>query len=99
MNVPMKICPCCGTLVEVSRAEAIEAQVATWRAWCAENNVQLIPGDLVKEDLAAELVGTIGAGTLKNKRYEGKRPEYVKRGKTPLYALHMLAAWIIDGCP
>lgn len=83
----------------VSRGEAIEALVSEWRAWLRENGKILIPGDWIDEDLAAELVGTMKPGTLKNRRNEGKLPHYVHRGKKPLYQLHHFAGWIIDGCP
>lgn len=99
MTAATKICPCCGSIVPVSRSDAVEAQVAVWRMWLRENNKPLIPGDLVDEDLAAELVGTIQAVTFRNRRYQGQPPEYVRRGKRPLYQLHVLAGWIIDGCP
>lgn len=99
MNMPTKICHCCGSLVEVSRVEAIEAMVSEWRAWLRENGRVLIPGDLVDENLAAELVGTIEPVTFRNRRHDGRRPAFIRRGKTPLYQLHVLAGWIIDGCP
>ncbi|NMW23078.1 hypothetical protein HFP05_01260 [Rhodanobacter denitrificans] len=99
MNMPTKICHCCGSVVPVSRGEAIEALVSEWRAWLRENGKILIPGDWIDEDLAAELVGTMKPGTLKNRRNEGKLPHYVHRGKKPLYQLHHFAGWIIDGCP
>jgi hypothetical protein len=99
MSMPTKVCPGCGAVVEVPRMEAIEALLSEWRAWLRENGRVLIPGDLVDEDLAAELVGTIEPVTFRNRRHDGRQPAYLRRGKTPLYKLHALAGWIIDGCP
>ena len=63
------------------------------------NGAHLIPGDVVDENLAAKLVGTIEPATFRNRRHDGRKPAYTRRGKTPLYSLQVLAGWIFDGCP
>jgi hypothetical protein len=84
------LCPHCGQPMPTSRAEAIEARVATWRAWCGQNGRWVSPDDRVNEATAAELIGRTSF-TLRNWRSAGQPLPFVRvRGRIS-YRLRDLA--------
>lgn len=88
--IEQNLCPHCGQPMPTSRAEAIEAQVTTWRAWCRQNGRWVSPDDRVNEATAAELLGRTSF-TLRNWRSAGQPLPFVRvRGRIS-YRLRDLA--------
>lgn len=91
MNTLTKACPCCGTLVEMSHTEAVEARVKILRNLCVNRGWRVAGGDLVSEAIAADLLGK-SKGHLRNLRLGG-RPIPCRRVMGGwMYALGDLAA-------
>lgn len=91
MNTLTKACPCCGTLVEMSHTEVVEARVEILRSLCVNRGWRIVAGNLVSETIAAELLGK-SKGHLRNLRCGG-RPIPCRRVMGDwMYALEDLAA-------
>src|SRR6185312_13209573 len=87
------LCPHCGQPMPLSRAKAIEAQMAAWRTWCKQNGRWVSPDDRVNETTAAELLG-VSPFTMRNWRSARQPLSFVRvRGRIS-YRLRDLAMMI-----
>lgn len=75
--------------------ELLAERVAAFRAWCRDNGAGLMPGDEVREDVAARLLGR-SAETLRGYRNTDRRIPFRKSGGSPRYRLVDLAAFDIS---
>lgn len=88
------LCPNCGQPMPLSRAEAVEARVVSWRVWCRDNGRWVSPADdRVDENTAAELLG-VSPFTMRNWRSARQPLPFIRvRGRIS-YRLRDLAMMI-----
>lgn len=90
------ICPCCKGSGHVADAEdAIAARLDELKAYCRDRGAYVSPEGMVREPVAAELMG-LAPKTLTNWRSNGKALPYIKRAGRPLYSLGVIAAWLAE---
>ena len=96
MSALTQVCPCCGTVVAISRSQAIDMRIEMLRQECQQKCYRVVSGNLVSERVAANLLGK-SEGHLRNVRL-GKRTIPCRRvmGR-PMYALEDLAV-VLENC-
>jgi len=86
-------CPACGQ--PLPREDAIDARVQALRQYCEEHEYTIFPGDRVREDAAAKLVG-LEPGTLRNwfYRQDTRLPGERDRARRRMYRLEDVAKYL-----
>ncbi|WP_150291668.1 hypothetical protein [Sphingobium estronivorans] len=82
---------CGGTGREPGPANADISE--TLRAACIERGIWISPDGMVREAVAAELIG-VATKTMRNWRYADQPIPFTTRAGHPLYKLHDLADWL-----